>query len=233
MDRFQKYKYLDIITVAFVVILLLSNLVASVKVSQIELLGHSLSFSSGLFFFPVSYLIGNILTEVYGYSRSRRVIWIGFISLFVANFITQILVALPPDPAWRLQEAYESIFGISLRVSFSSMLAYFCGEFINSFVIAKLKVLFDGKSMSLRIIGSTIAGEFVDTMIFYPLAFLGNPNFPPSLIIKIMITNYIVKVLWEIFAYPITKQIIGFLKSSESEDYYDRGTNFSPFEFKS
>lgn len=206
-------------------------MIASVKVSQIELLGHGLSFGAGLFFFPVSYLIGDLLTEVYGYSRSRRVIWIGFISLLVANFITQILVALPPDPAWKLQEAYESIFAISLRVSLSSMLAYFCGEFINSYVIAKLKVWTEGKTMSLRIIGSTAAGEFVDTIIFYPLAFLGNPNFPVSLIIKIMITNYIVKVLWEVLAYPITRQIIAFLKSSESEDYYDRKTNFSPFGF--
>ena len=226
----RSYKYLNYITVAFVVIILLSNLVASIKITQVDLpfIGKA-SFAAGLLFFPASYLVGDLLTEVYGYAKSRRVIWSGFISLMVANLIIKFLVALPPDPHWGLQEAYAQIFGIGFRVSLASMLAFFCGEFCNSYIIARLKVFTGGKGQALRIIGSTCVGELVDTLIFYPLAFLGNPNFPPELIIKIMITNYIVKVLWEVFAYPVTKEIIKFLKKSENEDYYDRDTDFSPF----
>ena len=230
----RNYKYLDLITVIFVVILLISNLIASLKVTQIPLpdlgfLPKTISFTAGLFFFPISYLVGDLLTEVYGYSKSRRVIWTGFTALFLTNLIVRFLVWLPADPNWGLQEAYETIFAMSFRVSIASMIAFFCGEFCNSFVIAKLKIFTKGKMQALRIIGSTAVGEFVDTLIFYPLAFLGSEAFPQNLIIKIMIVNYIFKVLWEVFAYPITKELIKFLKKSESEDFYDTETNFSPF----
>lgn len=225
MKRERSYKYIDIITVVFVVILLLSNLVASIKVTKIG----EVSFTAGLLFFPISYLVGDLLTEVYGYSKSRRVIWTGFISLLAANLITQFLVWLPADPSWTMQAAYEQVFGLSMRVSLASMLAYFCGEFVNSYVIAKLKILTKGKNQAARIIGSTACGELVDTLIFYPIAFIGQSSFPPELIIKIMITNYIVKVVWEIVIYPLTRQLIAFLKKAESEDYYDHKTNFSPF----
>ena len=235
----KSYKYLNIITVAFTTILLLSNIVASIKITEIHLPNFSLgswnspssiSFAAGLFFFPISYLIGDLLTEVYGYAVSRRIIWTGFATLFISNIIIAILVALPAHPNWGLQESYEEIFGASIRVSAASMIAYFCGEFVNSFVIAKLKVLTQGKAQALRIISSTAAGEFIDTLIFYPLAFLGNPNFPPMLIINIMLSNYIIKVLWEVIAYPLlTTHLIKYLKTSEKEDFYDRRTNFSPF----
>ncbi len=239
----RSYKYLDLITVVFVVVLLLANIVASVKVTRLEialspylvdLLGLTfnslpISFTTGLFFFPISYLAGDILTEVYGYDKSRRVIWTGFITLIIANIIIKLLVILPPDPHWELQPAYEQIFGLSMRVSFTSMLAYFCGEFVNSFTLAKLKILTKGKLIPVRLIGSTIAGEFVDTLIFYPIAFLGMPGFPLELIIKIMITNYLVKVGWEIVAYPLTQKLLVFLKRQENEDYYDYKTDFNPF----
>ncbi|MCH2227231.1 MAG: queuosine precursor transporter [Candidatus Caenarcaniphilales bacterium] len=227
----RSYKYLNAITVAFVVVILLSNIVASIKITQLELpIFHiKISFAAGLLFFPASYLIGDLLTEVYGYSKSRQVIWSGFISLLIANLIIKFLVILPPDPHWGLQDAYSQIFAIGFRVSIASMLAFFCGEFCNSFVIAKLKVFTKGKGQALRIIGSTCVGEFVDTLLFYPLAFWGDPNFPPGLIAKIMLTNYIVKVLWEICVYPLTRKIIAFLKRTENEDYYDVATDFNPF----
>lgn len=227
----RTYKYLNAITVAFVVVILICNLIASIKITQIQLpiFGNKISFAAGLLFFPASYLIGDLLTEVYGYSKSRQVIWSGFISLLAANLIIKFLVALPPDPHWGLQEAYSQIFAIGFRVSLASMLAFFCGEFCNSFVIAKLKVFTKGKGQAFRIIGSTCVGEFVDTLIFYPLAFLGDPNFPPALILHIMFVNYCVKVLWECLAYPITRKIIVFLKRAEQEDYYDINTDFNPF----
>lgn len=230
IDSVRSYKFLSAITVIFVVILLLSNLIASIKVTQLDLpLVGKVSFAAGLLFFPVSYLVGDLLTEVYGYAKSRQVIWSGFIALMVSNILIKILIALPPDPNWNLQSSYEAIFSVGFRVSLASMLAFFCGEFCNSFVVAKLKVLCNGKYQAVRIIGSTIAGELVDTLIFYPLAFWGDLNFPPHLIIKIMIMSYVVKVVWEVIAYPGTRLLIKFLKRVENEDYYDRNTDFSPF----
>ncbi len=244
----RSYKYLDIITVVFVSVLLLSNLVASVKVTRLliplpesfaglkYILGFpivdsalALSFTSGLFFFPISYLAGDILTEIYGYNRSRKVIWTGFITLIIANIIVRILIWMPADPLWGLQDSYEDIFGVSMRISFASILAYFCGEFVNNYTLAKLKILNQGKYLGFRLIASTVAGEFVDTMIFYPLAFAGMQGFSSELIIRIMITNYIIKVGWEVFAYPLTRRLITFLKKSEEEDFYDKNTDFSPF----
>jgi len=230
MTARRSYKYLNFITVTFVVILLLCNLIASIKITQIELpLIGKVSFAAGLLFFPISYLVGDLLTEVYGYAKSRQVIWSGFIALIISNIIIKILVALPPDPNWNLQSSYEAIFAVSFRVSLASMLAFFCGEFCNSFVLAKLKLITKGKYQALRLIGSTIAGELVDTIIFYPLAFWGDPNFPTDLILRIMLMNYIVKVSWEVIAYPLTKQIVKHLKATENEDYYDWDTDFSPF----
>ncbi|MCE2928832.1 MAG: queuosine precursor transporter [Candidatus Caenarcaniphilales bacterium] len=230
MELKRTYKYLDIITTAFVVILLVSNLIGSLKVTRLCIAPDlCFSFTTGLFLFPASYLIGDILTEVYGYSKSRKVIWSGFAALILSNLLIQFFKILPPDPNWGLQEAYSQIFNQSLRVSAASMLAFFCGEFTNSFVIAKLKVITKGKFQFLRIIGSTIAGELVDSVIIYPLAFLGAPGFTPALVLKIMITNYCLKVLWEILVYPLTKILLKFLKKVESEDYYDYETDFNPF----
>ncbi len=210
---------------------MVSNLIGSVKVTRLCIPNTELCISctTGLLLFPLSYLIGDILTEVYGYASSRKVIWTGFTALITANILIQIFKALPPDPDWGLQLAYSQIFNQSLRTSAASMIAFFCGEFTNSFVLAKLKVITQGKIPALRIIGSTVAGELIDTIIIYPLAFWGALGFPPNLLLKVMITNYCLKVLWEIVAYPVTKQILAFLKKTENEDYYDYDTDFNPF----
>lgn len=236
--KHNAYKYLDIVTVVFVVVLLLSNLVASIKITRVsvpsfEIFGMStpedLSFGAGLLIFPISYLMGDILTEVYGYARSRRVIWIGFTTLIISVLLANLFVLMPADPNWGLQDAYSKIFSMSIRVSAASMLAYFCGEFCNSFVVAKMKVFTEGKNLFARLIGSTIAGEFVDTLIFYPIAFFGLPEFPTWLLLEVMLLNYIVKVAWEILAFPMTQKIVTFLKKAEQEDYYDYDTDFNPF----
>lgn len=240
MFKRQGYKYLDIITVVFVLVLVLSNLVASIKVARIDLpefevfgwqSPKTFSFGAGLLIFPISYLMGDILTEVYGYARSRKVIWTGFIALIASAALANIFVAMPADPNWGLQDAYEQVFSLSWRVTLASFTAYFCGEFCNSYVVAKLKVLTKGKKLFYRLIGSTVVGEFVDTLIFYPIAFLGLTAFPTDLLIKVMIANYIVKVLWEVAAYPATRKLVTYLKRVENEDYFDKKTNFNPFKF--
>lgn len=229
----KPYKYLDIITVIFVVTLLLSNLVTSIKVVRLDLpVFGAISFGAGILIFPISYLMGDILTEIYGYARTRRVIWTGFIAVIISTSLAQLFVWMPADPDWGLQDCYEKIFTASFRISLASITAYFCGEFTNSFVVAKMKVSTHGKGMFWRLIGSTVAGEFVDTLIFYPIAFLGNPAFPQGLIVKVMIANYCAKVLWELIAYPLfTKKLVNYLKRAEHEDYYDYETDFNPFHF--
>lgn len=225
----KRYKYLDIATVLFVVVLLLSNFVAVNKVSQIG----NFVFGSGVMFFPISYLLGDVLTEVYGYSKSRRVIWLGFGALLFATFAVYVIVSLPPANLWPNQDAYERVFKNVPRTVFCSILAYFCGEFANSYTIAKMKIWTKGKYLFTRTIGSTIVGEGVDTLIFYPLALGGLAAFPWELIFKVMVANYTLKVLWEVVATPFTYKIVAFLKKRENEDYYDYKTNFSPFVIKS
>lgn len=222
---FKHYKYLDILTVLFVTVLLLSNLVTHNKVCR---LGNYV-FTSGIILFPLSYLLGDVLTEVYGYARSRRIIWIGFWSLIFSTTIVQIILLMPPADGWYNQRAYETVLGNVPRTVISSIIAFWAGEFTNSFVIAKMKIFTKGKYLFTRTIGSTVCGEAVDTLIFYPLAFYGLPSFPLELILKIMITNYTLKVLWEVFATPITYKVVEFLKKKENEDYYDYKTDFSPF----
>ena len=221
----KSYKYLDIATVAFVVTLFLSIFVGNSKVAQI---GH-FTFTSGVILFPFSYLLGDVLTEVYGYSKSRRVIWIGFIALIISSVFVQIMIWMPPAKDWHNQKMYEIIFGNAPRVVLSSLLAFWAGEFTNSFVLAKMKIWTAGKYLWTRTIGSTVVGEAVDTLIFYPLAFAGLAFFPWHLIFAVMISNYTLKVLWEIIATPFTYVAVDFLKKQEKEDYYDYKTNFSPF----
>ncbi len=221
----KNYKYLDLATVTFVVTLILSNFAGNSKIAQIE----GISFTAGVILFPLSYLIGDILTEVYGYSKSRRVIWIGFVALLVSVFFVQIMIALPPAHGWPNQKAYELIFSNSYRAAISSIFAFWIGEFVNSFVLAKMKIWTKGKLLWTRTIGSTIVGQLVDSMIFYPLAFAGLSAFPWHLIYSVMITNFILKVLWEVLATPFTYWVIAFLKDKEHEDYFDYKTDFNPF----
>ena len=221
----KNYKYLDIVTVGFVVTLFLSNFIGNAKVAQI---GHS-TFLAGVILFPFSYLLGDILTEVYGYSKSRRVIWLGFGALVISAILVQIMVIMPSPISWNNKAAFETIFSNSFRVVGCSMLAFWFGEFANSFTLAKMKIATKGKYLWTRTIGSTIVGEAVDTLVFYPLAFAGVAGFSFQLILAIMISNYILKVLWEVIATPFTYVVVAFLKKKEKEDHFDYKTNFSPF----
>ncbi len=220
------YKYYDLVMAAFVTVLLCSGVIGVQKVSKIG----PLEFGAAILFFPLSYIFGDILTEVYGYSRSRRVIWAGFGALIFAAFMSWIVVNMPSSPGWTGQACYDSIFGNTPRVVFASLTAFWAGEFANSFVLAKMKIKTNGRWLWSRTIGSTIIGESVDSLIFYPLAFLG--VWPNSLVVKVMLSNYLMKVIWETLATPVTYQIVNFLKKAEKEDYYDRDTDFNPFKLE-
>jgi len=222
----RSYKYFDLIMAAFVTVLLCSNLIAVGKPVTV----HGFTFGGGSLFFPLSYLFGDILTEVYGYASSRRVVWAGFAALIFASVMSWALLALPPAAGYTGQSALETVFGSTPRIVAASMFAYFVGEFTNSFVLAKLKLLTHGRHLWTRTIGSTVIGEAVDSLVFYPLAFLG--IWPVDLVFKVMLGNYLIKVGWEVVATPLTYKVVGFLKRVEDEDYYDWETNFSPFTLK-
>jgi queuosine precursor transporter len=228
-----RYRYYDLVMAAFVTILVCSNLIGPAKIAQVDapVLG-AITFGAGVLFFPVSYVFGDILTEVYGYARARRVIWCGFAALAFASFMAAVVVALPPAPFWSHQGAYEVAFGATWRIVGASMIAYFCGEFVNSFVLAKMKIATAGRWLWSRTIGSTIAGEAVDSALFYPLAFYGSGIIPNDKLPVVMLAQFIMKVGVEIVLTPVTYKIVGALKQAEHEDYYDRSTNFSPFTLK-
>jgi len=230
MTEHRQYRYFDLIMAAFVTVLLCTNLIGVHKVSSVDLpfIGE-FPFGASVLFFPLSYLFGDVLTEVYGFARSRKVIWAGFAALLFASLVSFVVTRLPaasnapPDR----EAAVVLIFSQTWRVASASLIAFWAGEFVNSFVLAKMKIMTSGKFLWTRTIGSTIVGEAVDSLIFYPLAFLG--TWPSSLVISVMVGNYFVKVLWEVFATPITYKVVAFLKRVEHEDYYDRKTNFNPF----
>jgi len=229
----RQYRYYEFVMAAFVTVLICANLIGPAKISQVELpLFGTLVFGAGVLFFPISYVFGDILTEVYGYARARRVIWAGFGGLAFASFMAYVVVALPPAPFWKNQEAYEIAFGQAWRIAGASMIAYFCGEFVNSYVLAKMKIATAGKWLWTRTIGSTIAGEAVDSAIFYPLAFYGTGIIPDEQLPKVMAFQFVAKVLVEVVFTPVTYKIVGALKRAEHEDYYDRRTDFTPFSLK-
>jgi uncharacterized integral membrane protein (TIGR00697 family) len=229
----REYRYYEFVMVAFVVILVCSNLIGPAKIAQMELpLLGVVTFGAGVLFFPISYVFGDVLTEVYGYARSRRVIWAGFAGLAFASFMSYVVVALPPAPFWKNQAAYEVAFGLTWRISLASMIAYFCGEFVNSFVLAKMKIMTRGKHLWTRTIGSTIAGEGIDSLIFYPLAFLGAAGWTTNLVITVLFTQWFLKVAWEVLLTPVTYIVVGALKRAEGVDVFDEGTDFSPFKAK-
>lgn len=226
----RRYKYYDLIMAAFVAVLLCSNLIGVHKVSSIEIPFYgTYTYGAGVLFFPISYLFGDILTEVYGYARSRKVIWAGFGALIFASLMAFIVTWLPAastmDP--EKQKAIEMIFGQTPRIVLASLTAFWMGEFVNSFVLAKIKLWMSGRLLFIRTIASTIAGEIADSLVFYPIAFYG--IWSNEQLISVMIGNYFIKVMWEVFATPFTYLIVGFLKRAEHEDYYDRDTDFNPF----
>ncbi|HEU4380791.1 MAG TPA: queuosine precursor transporter [Hyphomicrobiaceae bacterium] len=226
----RQFRYFEFVMVAFVVVLVCSNLIGPAKAAQIQLPWWGpVTFGAGVLFFPISYVFGDILTEVYGYSRARRVIWAGFASLMFAAVMASVIVALPHAPNWPNQAAYEIAFGNTWRIALASMFAYFCGEFVNSYVLAKMKVATNGRYQGARFVGSTIAGEAVDSALFYPLAFYNSGIMPNELVITLAYTQFVAKTLVEVAFLPITYRIVAFLKRAENEDYYDRHTNFNPF----
>jgi uncharacterized integral membrane protein (TIGR00697 family) len=230
METRRQYKYYDLLMAAFVAVLLCSNLIGVHKVSYINLPFYGeYIYGAGVLFFPISYLFGDILTEVYGYARSRKVIWAGFGALIFASLMSFVITLLPAAKTMSAehQAAVNLIFGQTPRIVLASLLAFWIGEFVNSFVIAKIKVLMAGRLLWVRTIGSTILGEIADSAIFYPVAFFG--TWSNEQLISVMIGNYFIKVLWEVFATPLTYLIVGFLKRAEHEDYYDKDTDFNPF----
>ena len=227
------FRYYEFVMAAFVTVLVCSNLIGPAKIAQVDLpLLGAVTFGAGVLFFPISYVFGDILTEVYGYARARRVIWCGFGALAFASIMATIVVALPPAPFWQHQAAYEVAFGSAWRIVLASIFAYFCGEFVNSFVLAKMKVATGGRFLWMRTIGSTVVGEGVDSALFYPLAFYGSGIIPDDKLPLVMLSQWIAKVGVEVVLTPVTYKIVGALKRAEQEDYFDRDTNFSPFSLK-
>jgi queuosine precursor transporter len=229
-----QYKYYDFVMAAFVTVLLCSNLIGAAKAAEVTLpvLG-TVAFGAGVLFFPVSYIFGDILTEVYGYGRDRRVIWAGFGALIFASVMSTVVLALKPaaDPFnAEYQTHLLAVFGNTPRIIAGSMMAFWCGSFVNSYVMAKMKVWSGGKRLWMRTIGSTICGEFVDSSLFYVIAFYG--IWSNQQLVAVIIAQYFFKTGWEVVMTPVTYKIVNFLKRKENEDYYDRDTDFNPFRLK-
>jgi queuosine precursor transporter len=229
----RTYRYFDLVTALFVTVLLISNLLSSAKIIDLGVsIGPiALIFDAGTLVFPVAYIFGDILTEVYGYKQSRRVIWFGFAATALMGFFVWLAGILPGESAWQGyagQEAYNAILGGVSGLIVASLVAYWAGEFTNSFVLAKMKIATQGRWLWSRTIGSTLVGQFVDTTVFFLIATaLG--VFPPELLMSLIVTNYILKVGIEIIFTPLTLMIVPTLKAAEQEDYFDYNTSFNPF----
>ena len=230
----KTYKYYDFVMAAFVTVLLCSNFIGAAKQAVVHLpvLGET-PFGAGVIFFPISYIFGDILTEVYGYGRDRRVVWAGFAALAFASFMAWVVITLPPaksDFMATYQGQLEGVFGNAWRISAGSMIAFWTGSFANSYVLAKMKIWTAGRWLWTRTIGSTLVGELVDSALFYFIAFYG--IWATGDIVKVAIAQYVLKSGWEAVMTPVTYRVVGFLKRVENEDYYDRDTNFTPFSVK-
>ena len=219
----RHFRYFDYVMAAFVAILLLSNLIGAAKLANVG--GYT--FGAGILFFPLSYVIGDVLTEVYGYANARRCVWMGFGALIFMAFMSYVVVAMPAAEGWDGQAAYESVFGSTWRIVAASVLAFWAGEFVNSFVLSRMKIITKGKHLWARTIGSTVFGQGVDSLIFYPVAFLG--IWTHEQVLTVMVTNWLLKVLWEAALTPVTYAVVGWFKQREGVDVYDTGIDFSPF----
>jgi uncharacterized integral membrane protein (TIGR00697 family) len=224
------FRYYPYVMAAFVAILLLSNVIGASKPSYVTLPGGGQwAFGAGVLFFPVSYILGDVLTEVYGYANARRVIWTGFAALLFMAVMAAVVVALPPAEGWPGQEAYEFVFGNSWRIVLASMVAFWVGEFANSFVLARLKVMTAGRFLWLRTIGSTVVGQGLDSLIFYPLAFWGLAGWPVEQLWQVVLSQWAINTAWEALLTPVTYVVVGFLKRREGVEVFDTDTDFSPF----
>lgn len=219
----RNFKYYNMVMAAFVAVLLCSNLIGPGKVAS--LWGYS--FGAGVLFFPISYVFGDVLTEVYGYARARRVVWVGFSALAFASFMSFVIVSLPPASGWADQEALEKVFGQTPRIVAASLIAFFAGEMVNAFVLAKMKIVTKGRYLWSRTIGSTIVGQAADSLVFYPVAFFG--YWTSEQLLTVMVTNFALKVGWEALLTPVTYKLVDWLKRVEQVDFYDTKTDFNPF----
>lgn len=223
----RTYKYYDLLLAGFVTVLLCSNLIAPAKSCQV----FGIKFGAGNLFFPLSYIFGDVLTEVYGFARSRRVIWAGFFAMVFATVMGQVILQLPINPGepfnYKYQPAIELVFGNTYRIVAASMIAFFVGDFANSYVLSVLKVKTQGRFLFVRTIGSTVVGQGLDSLLFYPIAFFG--IWAPSELVQIVGFNWLFKIGVEVLFTPITYKVVNFLKEAEQEDYFDKGTDFSPF----
>jgi uncharacterized PurR-regulated membrane protein YhhQ (DUF165 family) len=238
----RHFRYFDYVMASFVAILLLSNLIGAAKLSTLG----GFTFGAGILFFPVSYVLGDVLTEVYGYANARRCVWMGFFALLFMAFMSYVVVAMPPSPTWGCassgdpafaalglepgticQSTYVSVFGSTWRIVLASVIAFWAGEFVNAFVLAKMKIMTQGKHLWTRTIGSTVFGQAVDSALFYPIAFLG--TWETTDVLTVMLTNWLLKVTWEVVLTPLTYLVVGWLKNREGVDVFDTGTEFSPF----
>ncbi len=226
----RQLRYYDMVMAAFVAILLLSNLIGASKLSSVSVLGQEFTFGAGILFFPLGYIIGDVLTEVYGYARARRVIWTGFAALIFMAFMSYVVVSLPPADGWGGQAAYESVFGSTWRIVLASLAGFWAGEFVNSIVMARMKIWTKGKALWTRTIGSTIVGQGVDSLLFYPIAFYG--DWSNEQLLTVMVTNWALKIAWEVLLTPVTYQVVGALKRREGVDVFDIDTDFTPFRAK-
>ncbi len=222
----HSYRYYDFVMAAFVAVLLCSNLIGPAKIAEVD----GIIFGAGVLFFPFSYIFGDVLTEVYGYQRARRVVWTGFAALAFAAFMSWVVLALPPAESWGDQAALETAFGSTWRIVIASLVGFWAGELTNSYVMAKMKIWSKGKHLYQRTIGSTVVGQAVDSMLFYTIAFWG--IWSPEQVFLVMLSNYTLKVLWEALMTPFTYKLVGFLKKHEGVDVYDTNTDFTPFSVK-
>jgi uncharacterized integral membrane protein (TIGR00697 family) len=220
----RRYKYLDVLTTAFVVILLVSNLIAQ-KVCQIG----PFAVSGAILLFPITYIFGDIFTEIYGFAASRRAIWLGFFGTILLYLMGAIIIALPAAPGWHNQEAFSIVFGFIPRILAASLVAFWAGEFANSYTMACLKLLTDGRKLWTRTIGSTIVCQAVDTTLVIILTFVG--IIPLRTLANMIVTAYVLKVAYEVLATPVTYLVINWLKKAEHADAFDRNENFNPFSF--
>lgn len=228
------YRYYDFVMAGFVTVLLCSNLIGAAKAAEVTLpLLGTVTFGAGVLFFPISYIFGDVLTEVYGYGRDRRVIWVGFAALVFAAFMSAVVLALKPA-AGQFNADYQAhllgVFGNTPRIVLGSVVAFWCGSFVNSYVMARMKVAMHGRALWMRTIGSTLCGELVDSGLFYVIAFGG--IWPHEQLIAVILAQYVLKTSWEIVMTPVTYRIVAFLKRQENEDFYDRATDFNPFRLK-
>ncbi len=228
----KHYRYYDLIMAAYVCILLCANLIGPSKVATVRIpVFGDVTFVAGVLFFPLSYIFGDILTEVYGYARDRRCVWAGFAALAFASFMAWVIVALPPALEWRDKQAgVAAIFGNTWRIAGASIIGFWSGSLVNSYVLAKMKIRTRGRWLWTRIVGSTICGEAVDSGLFYSIAFYG--IWDQRLLLKVMVTQYVLKTTWEVVMTPVTYRVVAFLKRTEHEDYYDTNTDFTPFSLR-